>query len=78
MINLKKKDLAWRGFVAEDGSVIAWPTLLSDHNQFHRIFYTKDSNFGARWRQWDPSDAPDFEGKPTDKQRKAVEEFLNG
>ena len=58
--------MAWRGFVCHDGSVIAWPTLLAEHRDYHRIFHTTDADFAARWRQWSPGGRPDIDqGAPT-------------
>lgn len=54
-------DIAWRGFVTHDHEVIAWPTLLVEHNDFHRLFRTTDADFAARWRQWSPGGAPNFD-----------------
>jgi hypothetical protein len=34
---------------------------MFDHNEFHRMFFTKDSDFMARWRQWKPGDKVDFD-----------------
>lgn len=52
--------LAWRGVVDEDGDVVAWPTLLLDHNQ---AFATlgRLRNYRARWRQWEPGGRIDFD-----------------
>lgn len=58
-MKLGVEQIAWRGFVTHEGDVIAWPTLLADHNDFHRTFMTSDEDFAARWRQWSPGEAID-------------------
>lgn len=73
---MKRSEIAWRGFVTEDLEVVAWPTLLSDHNNFHRTFMTSDSDFVARWRQWGPGEAPDFDPGATVEEIEAVVEWL--
>jgi hypothetical protein len=59
--------VAWRGFVTHDGAVVAWPTLMAEHSDFHRTFYTSDEDFAARWRQWDAGGKPDVDpGAPAE------------
>ena len=72
-----REEIAWRGFVDKDGKVIAWPTLALDHKEFHRIFYTSDDDFVARWRQWSPGEEPDFDGRPATELRDIVRAWLN-
>lgn len=70
--------VAYRGFVRNDGSVIAWPTLLADHNDFLRTFYAKSDDFAARWRQWEPDGPVDFDPGAPDFAREAVKLFFEG
>lgn len=66
---MQKRDIAWRGFVTKDLEVVAWPTVLVDHNTFHATFGTSDEDFAARWRQWSEGDVPDIDderGLPED------------
>lgn len=58
---MNKSDIAWRGFVCYDDTIIAWPMILADHRQFHTAFGTDDSDFSARWRQWTPGGRPDID-----------------
>lgn len=53
--------MGWRGFLRHDGTVMAWPTLLAEHNDFHRAFQTTDEDFALRWRQWSPGREIDFD-----------------
>lgn len=73
---MNKSNLAWRGFVAQDLTVIAWPTYIAEHNRFHNIFHTEDSEFIARWRQWGAGDKVDFDGSPSEEAKEAVRRFL--
>ncbi len=46
--------LGWRGIVDRGGDVIAWPTVLMDHNRaFMALPATVSQDYRARWRQWD-------------------------
>jgi hypothetical protein len=70
-----KRDIAWRGFVDAEGKIIAWPTLLADHNQFFSTFYIKD-DYPARWRQWSAGGEVDFDPGATPQAKDAVEAWL--
>lgn len=74
---MKRGDIAWRGFVTHDGEIIAWPTLLSEHNFFHGTFRTTDADFAARWRQWEPGERVSFDPGATPEAKAAVEAWLN-
>lgn len=74
--SITRSSLAWRGFVTTSGGVIAWPTLLAQHNDFHRTFHTTDDSFAARWRQWNPGEAPDFDPGASPEDKAAVNTFL--
>jgi hypothetical protein len=75
---MNRNDFAWRGFVDHDGKVIAWPTMIIDHREFHRVFYTDDSDFLARWRQWSPGEEPDFDPGTPPEAKQIVKDWLNG
>jgi hypothetical protein len=75
---MTRKEIAWRGFVDKDLKVIAWPTLLIQHKDFHRLFGTSDDDFLARWRQWSPDESADFEPGATPEAKQAVQEWLDG
>ena len=70
------EEVAWRGFVTHGGEVIAWPTLLADHNDFHATFGTTDSDFLARWRQWGTRAKVDYDDGTPDKAKEIVERWL--
>ncbi len=56
--------LGWRGIVDKDGDVIAWPTVLMDHNAAFGVLPSMTSrDYRARWRQWDnePGASIDFD-----------------
>lgn len=75
---MEPRDLAWRGFVTRDLKVIAWPTMLAQHTDFHGIFLTDDSQFVARWRQWGPGELPDIDSGASEDAVAAVTAFLAG
>ena len=66
---------AWRGVVI-DGVVWAWPTLLLEHNvAFATLPWLE--NYSARWRQWSPGEAPDFDPGASDEDKALVARFLS-
>lgn len=67
---------AWRGFVDHDGDIVAWPTLLADHNQFHFAFHTSDEDFIARWRQWSPGGKVDFDPGVSETTKQLVNDWV--
>lgn len=69
-------EYAYRGFVTKDGKVVAWPTLLADHNQFKHIFYVSDEDVMARWRQWSANDPVSYDPGTPNEARIIVEEWL--
>lgn len=73
---ITRSSLAWRGFVTLDGEVVAWPTLLAEHNDFHGIFHTTDDGFAARWRQWSPGAKPDIDRGAAAEDIIAIYDFL--
>ena len=68
--------MAWRGIVDADGDVIAWPMLLLDHCEAFRTMPVLQRDLRARWRQWSPGGAPDFDPGVTPDDQALVEEWL--
>ena len=74
---MNREVIAWRGFVTHDLEVIAWPTLLAEHKDFHRIFGTSDEDFAARWRQWSPDRSADIDPGASPEAIQAIDEWLD-
>lgn len=69
---------AWRGIVDEGGDVVAWPTVLMDHNAaFATLPMLRD--YRARWRQWDnePGAPIDFDPGASQEDREKVQAWVD-
>ncbi len=70
--------LAWRGVVDRQGDVVAWPTLLMDHNAAFAVLpYLK--GYRVRWRQWENGAGAyiDFDPGASQEDREKVQAWVD-
>lgn len=71
---LTGNSIAWRGLVV-NGEVWAWPMVLLDHAQAMETISLL-RKYTARWRQWSPGTAPDFDPGVSAEDKALVETWL--